>query len=127
LTRTLPLASAEAERRRSNVGRILAQIGDQPAIAIPQAPVGAVPGFLRLPVVVDSATVPALRSARARQLGVWPGYPKSLADLPGFGSRRLDASQQPSGARLLADRLFTLPTHSLLDETSLNGLGHLLA
>jgi len=76
---------------------------------------------------VDSTIAPALRSGLARQLGVWPGYPQSLADLPGFGSRRLDAAQQPSGARLLADQLFTLPTHSLLDEASLHDLGELLA
>lgn len=127
LTRTLTLASAEAERRRSNAGRILAQIGDQPGIATPRPPVSAVPGFLRLPVVVDATIAPALRSGLARQLGVWPGYPQSLADLPGFGSRRLDAAQQPSGARLLADQLFTLPTHSLLDKASLYDLEEFVA
>ncbi len=43
--------------------------------------------------------------------GVMRGYPKSLSALPGFGERRLNPGEDFPGARLLAERLVTLPTH----------------
>jgi len=90
-------------------------------------PTGAVPGFLRLPLLVDTTALSRFRDERVRSLGVWSGYPTALSDLKGFGSRRLDPEHGTTGARILADQLFTLPTHGLLDDESRRALSVLLA
>jgi hypothetical protein len=51
-----------------------------------------------------------------------PGYPRALPDLAGFGGRVSNRDDGFPGARLLADRLITLPTHSLLSEEDLSAL-----
>ncbi len=127
LTRTLGLIGTEAERRRTNAAWLLQHIPDDGPVAAPQPPPESEPGFLRLPVLVDPAAWPVFRAERARYLGAWPGYPRALADLEGFGSRRLDSQQSTAGARLLAERLFTLPTHSLLNPESRSALADLIA
>jgi len=118
LSRTLGLVAAETERRQANAAWLLQRIPERGPVSAPRPPGTSEPGFLRLPVVVDPAALARFRAARARYLGVWPGYPHALSDLAGFGSRRLDAQQPTPGAHILAERLFTLPTHSLLDQES---------
>ena len=78
---------------------------------------GAEPGYLRLPAV-GTAEHRARLDAAAR-LGVAPGYPRALCDLPGFGERVLNRDGDFGGARELAATLFTLPTHSRLSEGDL--------
>jgi dTDP-4-amino-4,6-dideoxygalactose transaminase len=126
LSRTLGLASAEAERRRSNARWLLEHIASGGPVSAPRPPAGTEPGFLRLPVVADSSALARFRTDSARALGVWRGYPRALADLDGFGSRRQDPAETMPGAQMLAQRLFTLPTHGLLDRASLTRLGALL-
>ena len=114
LSRTLSLADAETERRRANAGRLLGTIGGSRDLRAISAPVGTEPGWLRLPVlgVGDSRT--RAEVAAAKWLGIWAGYPRSLADLAGFGERRVNAAAEFPGARELAERLVTLPTHGRL-------------
>jgi dTDP-4-amino-4,6-dideoxygalactose transaminase len=126
LTRTIPLALAEASRRRVSANWLLEQIGDSGSIVSPKPPAGAVPGYLRLPVVIDPAVAGPLSTDQARSLGVWRGYPRSLADLENFGARRLGPGGSTRGARLLAERLFTLPTHGLLYPADRIALAQLL-
>jgi DegT/DnrJ/EryC1/StrS aminotransferase family len=114
LTRTIPLALAEASRRRKSANWLLEQIGNSGSIVSPKPPAGAEPGYLRLPVVVHPAAAGPLVTDQARRLGVWRGYPRALSDLENFGVRRLDPGGTTRGARLLAERLFTIPTHGLL-------------
>lgn len=118
LSRTLELGVAEAERRRVNAAWLLQRIPEHGPVAAPRPPGPSEPGFLRLPVLVGPPALPRFGAEGARYLGVWPGYPLALSDLPGFGSRRLDAQHATSGAGTLAERLFTIPTHSLLDQDS---------
>jgi hypothetical protein len=126
LTRTFPLALAEANRRRLNANWLLEQIGESGIIVSPKPPAGAVPGYLRLPVMVDPAAAGPLATDRARRLGVWPGYPRALSDLERFGARRLDPAGSTSGASLLAKRLFTLPTHGLVSHGDRIALAQLI-
>jgi hypothetical protein len=56
-----------------------------------------------------------------------PGYPWALADLRGFGGRVGNADWRFPGARTLAERLITLPTHSRLRERDLEALETWLA
>ena len=85
-----------------------------------RAPAGSEPGYLRFPVMaVDEDRA---RFQAAGRLGVAPGYPRALCDLPGFGERVLNRDEDFDGARELAARLFTLPTHSRLSEGDLREL-----
>jgi perosamine synthetase len=120
LAATWPLAAAESATRRRHADRLLASLsGSRQSWAV-RVPAGGVAGYLRLPLV------PAERRLSAK-LGILPGYPKALIDLEGFGARTLTPEAPYSGARLLADRLCTLPTHSLLGEDDLRRLERWLA
>jgi len=127
LTRTLLGVPPEAERRRQNARRLLEHIPAGGPITAPRPPAGTEPGFLRFPILAEPSAMDRFRTDTARVLGVWPGYPKPLPDLAGFGSRRLDPAEATPGARRLAEELLTLPAHSLLDRVSLTRLAELLA
>lgn len=114
LSGTLGLAEREAHVRRANARRLLEAMGPGGPLRGIVGWEGAEPGFLRLPVLVAEGGRARVRSAEARRLGVWPGYPRSLADLEGFGPRRCDREGAVPGARELAERLVTLPTHGVL-------------
>ncbi len=74
-------------------------------------PAGAESSWLRFPVLAGSAR--SLLDDDARRLGVMPGYVKTLAALPVAAGRLARRGEWP-GANVLASRLRTLPTHSLL-------------
>ena len=120
LAATWEAAERENRIRRRNGSRLQEHVvaGGGPALAAIQPPDGGEPGWLRLPVLAlqDRA---ALDTPAARRLGIMPGYPQSLADLPGFGERVANRSADFSGARRLAAQLLTLPTHSLLTDRDL--------
>ena len=80
---------------------------------------GSEPGYLRLAGTIED--VGALEP-EARQLGIMRGYPRSLADLAGFQDRVRSPGGTYEGSRLLADRLITLPTHSLIRISDLKRL-----
>ena len=65
-------------------------------------------------------------SGPSRALGVAPGYPRALVDLEDFGGRASATASMP-GARLLAERLLTLPVHGALTEGDLSALGRWLS
>jgi dTDP-4-amino-4,6-dideoxygalactose transaminase len=117
LGRTWELAAAELELRRRNAARLLRSLPSHGLVGIAGAPQDG-PGYLRLPVL-DRGDGTRFASRPARDLGIMPGYPLSLGDLPGFTNRVLNPDSPLSGARLLAQRLGTLPTHSRLREIDL--------
>ena len=112
---TLPLGEREAEVRRANAARLLARAGA--GLTTIRVPPDGRAGYLRLPFLATPAARAA--AASARPLGIMPGYPTALCDLPGFAERVLNRSDAFPGARLLAERLITLPTHGLLRERDL--------
>lgn len=83
------------------------------------------PGYLRFPVLAAEEAAPRLRSEEAKALGVMPGYPEILDDLPAMRSRLIRSDSRP-GAEALTSRLFTLPTHSLLSGPDVSDLESLL-
>lgn len=112
-------AFEEAEVRRRN-GERFASVAGTLAVSIPPR---ADPGFLRFPIVLRERS-----PARAdRRLGIWPGYPLALADLPGLSERYLNRDEAFQGARRLARRLVTLPTHSILNARDLVALDRWIA
>jgi dTDP-4-amino-4,6-dideoxygalactose transaminase len=120
LCRTLDLADREAEVRRRHAARLLEAHG--PGLRAVRVASGAAPGYLRLPFLARANADSAVDAA-ARRLGVMPGYPRALGDLTGFGSR-LAAHEEAGypGARALASRLLTAPTHALLAERDVAAL-----
>jgi dTDP-4-amino-4,6-dideoxygalactose transaminase len=120
LTITTALAEAEGEARRRNAAALMDRLqGGGCRLVLP--PAGARPGWLRLPLRLPGKPNSALTGdSRARALGIYPGYPLVLGDLPGF-SRRLVVAEAPiRGARTLARELVTLPTHGALERADLD-------
>jgi dTDP-4-amino-4,6-dideoxygalactose transaminase len=114
LARTQALAAAEATVRRTHAAQLLTAATSVPGVRVYPPRLGAEPGYLRFPLLLPAHAVAAGRTSQARRLGIWPSYPQSLADLPGFGERRLNRDDDFPGARTLAERLVTLPVHSQL-------------
>ena len=98
---------AEVSRRQRNAEWLLGQ-GIEGVIA-PIA--GAVGGWLRLPVLARSREQVADQS-----LGAWRSYPIPLPSLPELNRAAPPGSEFP-GAVTLAERLWTLPTHSMVSES----------
>lgn len=107
LGRTLPLAPREVACRRENAARWRREV---PGVGRPRIAQGWEAGWLRFPVVLQR-TAKGVVIGYVAKSGVTGGYPKSLGDLGGFGARRLNPEEAFQGARLLADRLVTIPTH----------------
>ena len=74
---------------------------------------------LRLPVLCPEAPMPVLASREARAQGMLPGYPRSLPELPAATTLLVQPGKRYPGAEQLSRRLFTLPTHSLLQDGDL--------
>jgi len=81
-------------------------------------------GYLRFPIVPDADVGERLASDRGVRAGVAPGYPRILPELDAAQGRHVSDGDWP-GARLLAQRLLTLPTHSMIrprDVKTIDGL-----
>jgi len=76
-------------------------------------------GYLRFPVLSGTGTRSILDSDGARSLGILRGYPRSLPELPVVSGLRMDGADLFPGALELRSSLFSLPTHSLVEEGDL--------
>ncbi len=122
LSKTVHLAEAEARRRRANAARLSAVIHGVKGLRAVEPVPGSVPGYLRLPVIGPAMGPRLAEDAAARALGIMPGYPGTLAELPGFAARIRNPGVGIPGARELAARLGTVPTHGLLGTEDLQRL-----
>lgn len=118
LMATQSLLGGEVLVRRRNAARLAAAVQGAGAGQVPGAG-AATAGWLRLPFLPSDATLARLQRGEGRRLGILPGYPIPLARLPGFAERLRHVTAAP-GAELLATRLHTIPTHSLLTEGDLH-------
>ena len=85
------------------------------------------PGWLRYPVLAPSVQTAEAFAEGAAWLGVARGYPKSLLDLSGFGSSTVAAlAGGAPGARILADRLLTMPTHVHVQQQDMSTVTELV-
>ena len=115
LDHTVRLADAEEAARRVTGRRLAERL--PPSARCGQALVrGADPGYLRLPALVRDAEARhgLIGGGRGGRLGVAVAYPRALPDLGALGDAMTNPGAPFHGARLLADRLCTLPTHSRL-------------
>jgi dTDP-4-amino-4,6-dideoxygalactose transaminase len=83
-------------------------------------------GWLRLPLLVPRPAGEVV-TRRTRRLGIERAYPLALADLPGFAARVRNRADALPGARELARRLVTVPTHSRLTPGDVRALERWIA
>jgi perosamine synthetase len=114
---TWPIGERETVVRRGHAARLLARGGD--GLTPIRVPAAGEAGYLRLPFVASPAARGAAGEAWARVLGIMPGYPQALCDLKGFADRVENPGDAFAGARALAARLVSVPTHCLLTEPEL--------
>ncbi|HET9982680.1 MAG TPA: DegT/DnrJ/EryC1/StrS family aminotransferase [Longimicrobiales bacterium] len=115
------LAADEARIRRRNAERLRRRLAPGATLRIPRIAPTTRPGYLRLPVVPGPRGSTG-RGAPAPRLGILRGYPLPLGELPILARAWRNREAALPGARLLAERLLTLPTHSRLAEPDLRAL-----
>jgi perosamine synthetase len=113
------LASVQLERldeitgiRLRNSARLREALTGVPGISMPRVLPGAEPVYPRYPVFVDARKRAGFIAALEQVgIGATASYPSALIDVPEV-VRRLPADQRPTpGAREVARRIVTLPTH----------------
>lgn len=113
-TELWPLVHAYNDIRRRLAGRLRAGIEHVEGIEIPQCVAGAHPVYLRFPILTkDGASRETLlRRLRRAGIGASPSYPTSVADIAGIAPHLApDDERIVPGARSVASRILTLPTH----------------
>lgn len=121
LVKTWPLAPVETAIRARNAARLTDRLMAASGWTLFPGAAGWRPGYLRLAVLPPVRRATLLADGLSSRLGIQPGYPLSLVDLPGFRERAVQVGNYP-GARRLAAELVTLPTHSRLSGRDLAAL-----
>lgn len=106
-------AGAEAAARRANAGFFSCRLPVARGFRSPRVDTRAAPGFLRFPVLAPRGGRGRVLRGESTALGMASGYPSTLASLRPVRARLVEGGDWP-GARELARRLITLPTHSRL-------------
>ncbi len=112
-------ALRECEVRKRNAAELLGQLEASEAASsftLLHPPPDGEAGYLRLPVLAAGGMSGFADPEAARSLGVMPGYPRPLPELPAARERRVEASAIPGAARIVAE-LVTLPTHRFLTSS----------
>jgi len=91
-------------------------------ISIPKTHDGAESVYLRFPVIFASPQdrLKALNLLVEKGLGANPSYPTPLDKLEGFKRYIVNKGEDLPGARYLADRILTLPTHIYVTSSDLD-------
>ncbi len=126
LAGNLAASLREAEIRRVTAARFTALLGAASQGVIPTVDGQGVAGYLRYPVITPSAEAATRLVREGGAFGIAPGYPLSLADLPGFTRASAVPGDELGGARMLAQRLVTLPTHGAVDAAARQRIVRLL-
>jgi dTDP-4-amino-4,6-dideoxygalactose transaminase len=112
LRQTLGLDELEISGRRARARDFLSSMGEASDV-IPVRPVaGGESGFLRLALLDTAGT----RVPRA-DLGALRGYPMTLEQHPQLKPMLHSGERAGKGSEFLRDRLFTVPTHSRVEQS----------
>jgi perosamine synthetase len=109
----LPLVDSYNRIRRAHADQLRAGIEGVEGIEIPRPVEGASPVYLRFPILARDGTHRAHLLGRLRGAGISAStsYPTSIGDIAGI-TQYLASNQEPCpGARSIATRILTLPTH----------------
>lgn len=107
----LMAGDTELTLRRVTAERLLATARKSSRVQVVTSASDSVPGYLRLPLR-SAAPHSVVTTAELARHGVAPGYPTALDSLSPFRERVTNRNEPLTGAHILADTLFTLPTHS---------------
>lgn len=116
-----------AARRRATATRLIAAARTNSAWRTLPLTSEGVASYLRLPLLANGDARAVVLSRSAAKLGIMQGYPMPIVKLPGFAHRCINGNERFPGAELLAERLFTLPTHDLLNDRDVLALQHWLS
>ncbi|MEN8258769.1 MAG: aminotransferase class V-fold PLP-dependent enzyme [Thermodesulfobacteriota bacterium] len=98
-------------QHRAGIGRLYQSLFSQQADVLPAV---GMPAYVRYPLLVSNQQeVRRMTSYGVRQL-----YPLALCDLPALQADLVEGRTQARGAREIARRLVTLPTHLAVDASS---------
>ena len=117
----LDRVDAESARRRTRGAELQSLLPERAQLGT-SLPANAEAGYLRLPCLVPRREVRDDALAGGVPFGVARGYPRTLADLAELAPQLASAPGPLPGARELASRLVTLPTHDLLTVGDLAAL-----
>jgi dTDP-4-amino-4,6-dideoxygalactose transaminase len=109
-----PLLDSYNDVRRSHADQLRAGIEDVEGIEIPRPVAGARPVYLRFPILTRDGAHRAdlVRRLKNAGIGASASYPSAVGEIAGI-TRYLAPDQTPCpGARSIATRILTLPTHA---------------
>ena len=129
LLATRSLAVREAEARRAHAAEYAERVASIAAVRMISPIAGGTSGFLRFPIRVERGMLGISARGAAARLGLAPGYPSTLAQLPAVRRRMPSAAagDRWPGADELVDSLLTLPTHSRVTERERQAIVRLLS
>ena len=120
------MGDAELRRRRGLAQRFSVRALASARVRPIDVVDGASAGYLRLPLRT-SAPLDAAGERLLTRHGAARSYPAALDSLTPFRERVLNSSDDFAGARVLAERLLTFPTHSLVRPVDVAALDSWLA
>jgi len=108
-----PLLDLYNRHRRDNADQLRRAIEGIEGIEIPRPVQGADPVYLRFPILTRDQRHRSLLLRRLRQAGIAASasYPTAIDDIPGIDCYLAQNQQPCPGARSIAERIITLPTH----------------
>jgi hypothetical protein len=112
-TELLPLLDSYNRVRRDHADQLRSGINGIEGIEVPRPIEGASPVYLRFPILTRDETHRSHLLRRLREAGISAStsYPTPIGDIPGI-TQYLAPNQEPCpGARSIATRILTLPTH----------------
>ena len=111
--RLLPRLDSYNEMRRHHADQLRSGIEGVEGIEIPRPGEGTSPVYLRFPILArdEAHRSHLLRRLREAEIGASGSYPTAIGDIPGIGSYLARRQEACSGARVIAGRILTLPTH----------------
>lgn len=99
--------------RAANAARYAQSLADLHAFELVQILPGAIPAWVRYPVLARDSTQRAalIAALDAAGIGATASYPNALPDVPEVARRAINPGDAFPGARAVAARIVTLPTH----------------
>jgi dTDP-4-amino-4,6-dideoxygalactose transaminase len=110
LARRLPTLAATRTQNAARYSRALAGVR---AVELLEPLPGAVPAWVRYPLLArdPSQRAALIATLDAAGIGATASYPQALPDVPEVARRAVNAVDAFPGARAVASRIVTLPTH----------------
>lgn len=121
----LDIVAAQRRAAAERYGKLLPW-GPKLQAVVPRA--GAVPAYLRYPVLVDARyREMVLTALRFHGIGATASYPGAINDIPQLQGLLQSDDRKISGGRDLARRIVTLPTHGYVTEQDQERIASVIA